>query len=293
MKNKQCIICGSTLETLGQRKGYAYAECTLCDSIQLLNLPEPDMMIAAYKENYLSEGHYPGDCEYTIFGCRPFYMSILKILLSEDIAETRVLDYGCGWGGLCEIMHRYKMDYIGIDISNEEVISCQDRGLNVVQGAIEYFKEKDEFTCIIMCSVFEHLSEHDRYITKCSSLLKEGGALIILTPTSLLPGLFVKFFRVFYPEKGLPELRQILTPPWHTLIVSIKGMKRFLNVHGFELERIEPVPLSRSRGAWGTVKKALNVLICIGFYLFGYNWPFVFFHIFVCRKIKQGSPCGG
>jgi len=103
--------------------------------------------------------------------------------------ESRVLDFGCGWGRHYRIFLRELMParYVGIDIDPECVAICRQTipTGNFEQSAVEpplRFAD-GSFDIVYAYSVFSHLSEtvHLRGVEEFARILRPGGMLVVTT----------------------------------------------------------------------------------------------------------------
>ena len=61
-----------------------------------------------------------------------------KIIVNLLPAQSRVLDVGCGDGGLIEALIKQKdIDSRGIELEENKVKQCISKGLSVIQGNAE------------------------------------------------------------------------------------------------------------------------------------------------------------
>lgn len=112
---------------------------------------------------------------------------LLKVLPKNK--EANILDIGCGLGQYLNEIN--KMGYtrtLGIDISDESIKACTEKGINVVkiEDVITFSKTiTEKFDFITMSHVLEHVDKDkiiDTLIAIKTSLLKEGGAFVVMIP---------------------------------------------------------------------------------------------------------------
>ena len=136
-------------------------------------------------------------------------------------AGHRVLDIGCGWGGMALYLHRVaKVDVLGITLSEQQLKVARRRAEeagvadHVKFELIDYRLVEDEFDRIVSVGMFEHvgLAHYDEFFAKCRQLLKPGGAMLLHTIGKLgsakaAPDPFTD--KYIFPGYHLPSLAQI------------------------------------------------------------------------------------
>ena len=88
----------------------------------------------------------------------------------------KILDVGCGTGVLAAMLTDYGYIVTGIDISDQAIEKCREKGLNAyVQDLSEpfTFQERD-FDCILMSEVLEHLVDPVQALQNLREILKPG-----------------------------------------------------------------------------------------------------------------------
>jgi cyclopropane-fatty-acyl-phospholipid synthase len=77
----------------------------------------------------------------------------------------RVLDLGCGWGGLLDYIRRLGATGVGVTLSEAQLASCRRHGLDVhLRDAREVTRETfGPFDAVISLGAFEHFCSPDDY----------------------------------------------------------------------------------------------------------------------------------
>lgn len=112
-------------------------------------------------------------------------------------AGDRLLDIGCGWGGMLETIRRRGGVGVGLTLSPKQSESCRRHGLDVREVD---WREVDpvsmgRFAGVISIGAFEHFCSekeyrlglqeeiYDRFFRLCRALLREEGRLYLQTMT--------------------------------------------------------------------------------------------------------------
>lgn len=104
--------------------------------------------------------------------------------------ELKILDFGCGFGQTLKALVKqgYK-NVSGVDIEPEAVTHCRQQGLVCFDGLQEttfYNDHSGEYDYVIMSHVLEHIPKESiiQQLVKIKSLIKPGGALIVMVPNA-------------------------------------------------------------------------------------------------------------
>lgn len=100
----------------------------------------------------------------------------------------RVLDIGCGWGGMALYLAKAcDVEVVGVTLSTEQLAFAREdakrRGLDhrVTFELIDYREVKGPFDRIVSVGMFEHVgvAQFDAYFGKIKELLKDGGLALV------------------------------------------------------------------------------------------------------------------
>jgi SAM-dependent methyltransferase len=133
----------------------------------------------------------------------------LEALIRRYITPTsRVMDLGCGRGGVVELFWRDVRMAVGLDPDVPSLAEHRAPGMPVVRGAGEHLPfGADSFDLIVCLWVIEHLESPDTVLREVRRTLRPGGHFVFLTPNLRNPLLFLN--RV---GKALPQLQRRLVP---------------------------------------------------------------------------------
>ncbi len=137
-------------------------------------------------------------------------------LLSKENRNIRILDLGCGTGGLLDQLSNLGFEKLsGIDLSVDAVQYCKERGHEVIQGNAEdahTFFEKNTFD-VIVCNDVLCYFEKERWtqlLSQFSMLLKPNGRFIANVPTlKAFSGMHDRSVGIVY-RTSKSELKQLI-----------------------------------------------------------------------------------
>jgi cyclopropane-fatty-acyl-phospholipid synthase len=135
----------------------------------------------------------------------------------------RVLDIGCGWGGMALFLHKVAgVDVLGVTLSEHQVKIARERAAaagvsdHVKFELIDYRLVSEQFDRIVSVGMFEHVGAHhyDEFFGKCRELLKPDGVMLLHTigklgEASTSPDPFTD--KWIFPGYHLPSLSQMTT----------------------------------------------------------------------------------
>jgi cyclopropane-fatty-acyl-phospholipid synthase len=104
----------------------------------------------------------------------------------------RLLDIGCGWGGLAAHAARhYGVEVVGVTVSREQQVLAQQRcaGLPVRIELADYRNLKGCYDRVVSVGMFEHVGpkNYRRYFDTVARLMNEEGLFLLHTIGSMTP----------------------------------------------------------------------------------------------------------
>jgi cyclopropane-fatty-acyl-phospholipid synthase len=102
----------------------------------------------------------------------------------------RVLDIGCGWGGMALFLHKVAgVDVLGVTLSEHQLKIARERAAAAGVSDHVKFELKDyrlldeQFDRIVSVGMFEHVGarHYDEFFAKCRELMKPGGVMLLHT----------------------------------------------------------------------------------------------------------------
>lgn len=134
-----------------------------------------------------------------------------------------LLEIGCGNGAFMQSMRAMGWKVTGVETDRRSAAIALAAGLEVHQGDLSDIALPDShFSAIVMRHVVEHLPNPVETLTRCCSLLRPGGQLVITTPNP--QGLGHRIFGSAW--RGLE-------PPRHLQLFGLVSMQVCLERAGF------------------------------------------------------------
>ena len=135
----------------------------------------------------------------------------------------RVLDIGCGWGGMALFLHKVAgVDVLGVTLSEHQLKIARERA--AAAGVSDHVKFElrdyrlldEQFDRIVSVGMFEHVGakRYDEFFAKCRELLKPNGVMLLHTigklgEASMAPDPFTD--KYIFPGYHLPALSEMVT----------------------------------------------------------------------------------
>lgn len=134
--------------------------------------------------------------------------------IREHISGSRILDFGCGYGKLASSFK--DSEYVGVDIDKMVIDAARDRNgdSNARFYCLDDFRRTvdEKFDSIVMAAVMEHLDDPATTLMELKSDLREGGRIIITTPSPLANQILLVGSKFgLFSRKGVEEHKSLLT----------------------------------------------------------------------------------
>ena len=146
-------------------------------------------IIATNLPKEMQSHHYPilyqvEETHWWYVGRRQIIRTLVeKIVTTLNNPDPRILDVGCGTGANLKMLADYGRAE-GIDISQQAVDFCRERGLDSVKlGAIEDLPyESGSFELVTALDVIEHLDDDIAGLQEMRRVLRRNGRLLLFVP---------------------------------------------------------------------------------------------------------------
>ena len=136
--------------------------------------------------------------------------------------RQRVLDIGCGWGGLALYLNRVAdVDVLGVTLSTEQLAEARRRAAEagvadrVRFELMDYRDVAGRFDRIVSVGMFEHVGPpfYRAFFRKCRDLLTDDGVMVLHTMGRMgRPGTTDSFIQKYiWPGGYIPSLSEILS----------------------------------------------------------------------------------
>ena len=159
--------------------------------------------------------------------------SIITNMIPENHS---VLDVGCGNGVLMKMLKEKNVIVTGIDIAQENIIKCLEKGLSVIQGDIDEglqgYPDKS-YDYVVLNQTLQSTEKPDFVIQE---MLRVGKKVIISFPNFAYWR--IRFYLMFHgkmPKSNILPFEWYNTPNIHLL--TIKDFYNFAKRHNFKIEK--------------------------------------------------------
>ena len=135
----------------------------------------------------------------------------------------KVLDIGCGWGGMAfEIAKQSECEVLGISLSENQINYCKKKSKELRMDnqvnfqLIDYREIKDKYQRIVSVGAFEHFGKkfYKTFFKKIKNIMTDDGIFLLHTIGSIdSPGPIQPFIQKrIFPGGIIPSLSEIVKP---------------------------------------------------------------------------------
>lgn len=162
-------------------------------------------------------------------------------VLSEARGAKRILDVGCGTGGLCRALSLQARQVVGIDLSPRMIDAAgkhaQTRAnLRYITAELMSWRADSTFDCIVSIAALHHLPL-PAALRKISALLRPGGRLLVVdliaawAPTEIPRSALTVATRVWQERGVAPTIDSRARDLWrrhghHDRLMSLREVRR-------------------------------------------------------------------
>lgn len=188
-----CPACGSSSsKNVFTKNNMDYMECLQCATIFINPRPTPEILESYYRNSknyqYWNRYIYPASDDARrekIF--KPRAKRLIEICKKNNIKTNLLLEIGAGFGTFIEEIRKYGIfrKIIAVEPTPDLAQTCRGKNIETIETPIERVFFKTNHVDVIACfEVIEHLFSPKLFIEKCSSLLSNGGILVLTCPNA-------------------------------------------------------------------------------------------------------------
>lgn len=114
--------------------------------------------------------------------------------LKKPLKDCHILDVGSGNGGVTLTLAEHCASVKGVEIvpnlhehALKQLEIRQAKNVEFVHGSVYDLPWQEKFDLVIFLTAIEHISDHQKALSKITASLKEGGILYLTAPNKLWP----------------------------------------------------------------------------------------------------------
>ncbi|MBU1863542.1 MAG: methyltransferase domain-containing protein [Candidatus Omnitrophica bacterium] len=237
-----CPLCG--LDDYREARGSDIVTCNNCGFTYLRVRPTEKWMEEYYSHVYavncakaaspvrLPENIEIIETEEYMQARREKFLSETLDAYGKDVDGKKIIDVGCGWGGLLYTARKYNLYSVGYEFNvpnvhfGKEKLSLDIRSEHFTKAKLN--AASVDFVTFVHS--LEHLSDPGAALQKAFKILKKGGIVAGIVPN------FGSFLSTFLKEQWIWLERN-----WHYSHFVVDSLQRLLEKSGFEIIKLYTV----------------------------------------------------
>jgi 2-polyprenyl-3-methyl-5-hydroxy-6-metoxy-1,4-benzoquinol methylase len=187
MKQQSCYVCSNQkLRVISEidRYGFYYptAICENCGNVQQSEYYTEEVLADFYSNIYRKI--YGGQLPQAFFDKQRKGKGIEVFKFVESVCKPkRVLEVGCGAGGILSVFRDNGCEVIGLDFDDDYLEVARQNGITTVTGSLDKLAIKDKYDLIILSHVLEHIIEPAEFLGTLIEHLEDTGVIYIEVPS--------------------------------------------------------------------------------------------------------------
>lgn len=151
---------------------------------------------------------------------------VLRYTQQKQVSQLKVLDLGCGIGGMTSSVGSLGYQVVGVDLDPETISLCQSRNTfpnaTYIVGNAETLDLREKFDVVIASELIEHCNQPRLVMLTLSRHLVEGGIGIVSVPSGYC--LRELIFNRFIQKLGIASLYHKLPKRVNTFLDGLTGL---------------------------------------------------------------------
>lgn len=246
-----CPVCdGVNWRMLFVLRGFQHHQCKSCGFIFVNPRLDDEGSRTYYNSDYYR--HYCVNNEQPVNEvcgpyCRTFGEALPSFVgyLRGLCPRGRVVDVGCGLGGLLGMLSPMEYERVGVEYNESAANFARQRyGLRIVGSLDDLAAEQSSFDLLTAVEVIEHVADPAATMKTLAGLLKPGGFLVITTPN--IDSLDYRLYRDRCGHFCAPSHVNFFGLRTLTALAGRAGLQR--SSHRYRGGVVNPVQWWRSRG---------------------------------------------
>ena len=178
-----CFVCGGHefyLVSEVDRYGFFYPTglCAHCGNVQQTSYYNASLLEEFYTHYYRKIYGDPTPAQLFEMQKKGHGPDVLRFV-TETCAPQKVLEIGCGAGGILSLFHERGCQVLGLDFDEDYLKFAESKGVAVRRGSLESLAQDEQFDLIILNHVLEHIVDPRAFLTQVSQHLSGDGVLFI------------------------------------------------------------------------------------------------------------------
>ncbi|MET4697232.1 2-polyprenyl-6-hydroxyphenyl methylase/3-demethylubiquinone-9 3-methyltransferase [Constrictibacter sp. MBR-5] len=185
-----CPACGDDAGApLYEKYGMTHRRCAACATQYVSPRPSPAVLRDFYRgsENYayFARHIFPASAEQRrerLF--RPRAAMVADLARASGMDRPALVEVGAGYGLFCEEVRATGVfgRIVGVEPTPDLAGICRDKGIEVIESAVEEIDAVEPFDILAAFEVIEHLFDPAAFLTACRQLVRPGGRILLTCP---------------------------------------------------------------------------------------------------------------
>ncbi len=188
MVKQDCKVCKSKeLNIFSEidKFGFYYPSsiCSSCGNVQQKYYYDESTLVDFYSNYYRKIYGAPNPLNHFKAQRKLRGLNILNFIKQHTTVPKKVLEVGCGSGGILSRFIDEGCTVLGLDFDDDYLEAARNYKIPVIKGSIEVLDKEDKFDLIILSHVLEHLVKPSEFLNDLSKHLSRDGIIYIEVPS--------------------------------------------------------------------------------------------------------------